>query len=517
MLEREGRSQYRQGMFSRRVVFVVVIGLVLCGAVWGTDQPQWGVAWNRNMVSAERNLPDGFDPKSGKNVRWAAELGTESHSTPVVARGRVLIGTNNGDPRDLKHAGDRGVLMCFEQATGKFLWQLVSPKREEDPYMDWPKTGLSSPATVEGERVYIVSNRGEVLCLDLQGMANGNDGPFKDEGAQMTPRGTNAPPKPLTPGPLDADILWLFNMTKEVGIWSHDSAHSSILIRGDHLYLNTGTGVDNTHRKIRTPEAPGLIVLDKHTGRLLARDDERMAPNTAHCTWSAPAMAEVNGKPIIFFCGGNAVVYGFEALPTNSPASAEPGKLKKVFQFDFDPQAPKENIHRYTSNRREGPSTIYGMPVFHDGRLYVAGGGDLFWGKNEAWLKCIDANKTGDITASGEIWSYRLERHVISTPAVAGELTFIADCGRKLHCLETATGKPVWTHDINGECWASPLVADGKVFLGTRSGHFYVMNAAREKRELSHIELGAPISATATAANGALYISTMTHLYAVAQ
>ena len=228
-------------------------------------------------------------------------------------------------------------------------------------------------------------------------------------------------------------------------------------------------------------------------------------------------MAQLNGKPILFFCGGNAVVYGFEALPTNSTTSASVEKLKKVFQFDFDPRAPKENIHKYTSNRREGPSTIYGMPVFHNNRLYVAGGGDLFWGKNEAWIKCIDATKEGDITATAEVWSYTLERHVISTPAIAGEIMFISDCGRKLHCLETATGKPLWTHDIVGEAWASPMVADGKVYLGTRSGHFYVMAASKEKRELSHIETGAPISATATAANGTLYVGTMTHLYAIAQ
>src|SRR5688572_21322055 len=141
---------------------LVVLSVVLCGMVGAADQPQWGAAWNRNMVSAERNLPDSFDPKTGRNIRWAAELGTESHSTPIVARGRVFIGTNNGNPRDAKHEGDRGVLMCFEESTGKFVWQLVSPKREEDRYMDWPRTGLSSPATVEGERVYIVSNRGEV-------------------------------------------------------------------------------------------------------------------------------------------------------------------------------------------------------------------------------------------------------------------------------------------------------------------------------------------------------------------
>ena len=501
-------------MLNRRWILVLLLHTALARSA---DQPQWGAAWTRNMVSTERGLPDSFDPKTGRNIKWSAELGTESHSTPIVAKGRVFVGTNNGNPRDPKHAGDRGVLMCFDERSGKFLWQLVAPKREEDPYMDWPKTGMPSPATVEGDRVYIVSNRGEVLCLDAHGMGNGNDGPFKGEGAHMTPRGTNAPPKPLMPGPLDADILWLFNMTAETGIWSHDSAHSSILVHGDHLYLNTGTGVDHTHRRIRSPGAPSLIVLDKRTGRLLARENEKIGSNIFHCTWSSPAMAQVNGKPTIFFCAGNAVVYGFEALPANTLPSAEVSRLKKLFQFDFDPRAPKEGIHRFTSNRREGPSTIYGMPVFHQGRLYVAGGGDLFWGKNEAWLKCIDPTKTGDITATGEFWTYPLERHVISTPAVTGELLFIADCGRKLHCLETATGKPVWTHDISGEAWASPLVADGKVYLGTRSGHFYVLAAQREKKLLSHTELGVALSATVTPANGTLYLATMTHLYAVGQ
>ena len=52
-------------------------------------------------------------------------------------------------------------------------------KREEDKFHDWTNCGIPSPATVEGDRVYIVDNRGAVLCLDVKGMANGNDGPFK--------------------------------------------------------------------------------------------------------------------------------------------------------------------------------------------------------------------------------------------------------------------------------------------------------------------------------------------------
>jgi len=471
------------------------------------DQAQWGAAWNRNMVSAETGLPDSFDPGSSRNIKWIAKLGTETYSTSIVAAGRVYIGTNNGDPRDPRHHGDRGVLMCFDEQDGHLLWQLVVPKREEDPYHDWPKTGMSSPVTVEGDRVYTVNNRGEVVCLDPRGLANGNDGPFTDEGSHMAPKGEPA----MTPGPLDADILWLFDLTKGAGIWSHDGAHSSILIDGDFLYLNSGTGVDNTHVKIRTPDAPSLVVLDKKTGRYLAREDEHIAPNIFHCTWSAPALATIGGQRLILFAAGNGILYGFETL-AKAPSGTNVAKLKKVWEYDFDPSGPKENVHRFNRNRREGPSNFYGMPVVVDGRIYLAGGGDLFWGKNEAWLKCLEPAGGSGSNAVHEVWSYRLGNHVLSTPAISGDLLFIADCGRKFHCIDKQTGKALWTQDIAGEVWASPLVADGKVYLGTRSGQFWIFAADREKRVITNMELRDPIAATVTAANGAVYIASMTKL-----
>lgn len=501
---------------SRALVAALLARGLLVPSLPAADQPQWGAAWNRNLVSDERGLPDSFDPATGRNIRWTARLGNESHSTPVIAGGRVYVGTNNDEPRDPKHQGDRGVLMCFDESSGALLWQWVVPKREEDPYHDWPKSGMSSPVTVEGDRVYLVNNRGEVACLDARGLANGNDGPFHDEGAHATPRGTNAPAQPLAAGPLDADILWLRNLTTEAGIWSHDAAHSSILIDGDFLYLNSGTGVDNTHKRIRTPDAPSLLVLDKRTGRILAREHENIAPNIFHCTWSAPSKADINGRPLIFFAAGNGVVYAFEPLG-QKPPPGQVARLRKVWSFDFDPGAPKENVHRYNSNRRESPSNIYGMPVVVGSRVYVAGGGDLFWGKNEAWLKCIDATGTGDVTRTAQLWAYPLERHVFATPAVHDDLLFLPDCGRKMHCVDVRTGRAVWTHDLSGECWASALVADGKVYVGTRRGEFLVFAAGREKKLLSSVQLGAPISATATAANGTLYIATMKHLFAVAR
>jgi outer membrane protein assembly factor BamB len=424
--------------------------------------------------------------------------------------------------------------MCFDESNGDLLWQLVVPKRSEDPYFDWPKSGISSPATVEGDRVYIVSNRGEVICLDANGLADGNDGPFKEEGWHMSPPAhANLPPKAvqgapilpeqlepgpatglLKPGPLDADIIWVFDMVEGAGIWPHDGAHSSILIRGDHIYLNTGTGVDNTHKAILTPDAPSLIVLDKHSGRYLAREREGIAPNIFHCTWSAPSMARINGRDQIIFAAGNGVVYGFEPIENNSDEHGVQ-TLKKIWWFDIDPTAPKTNVHSFHGNKREGPSNVFGLPVVYDNRVYVAGGGDLWWGKNECWLKCFDPAGTGDISRSRLLWTAELGRHVFSSPAVVGDLVFQADNSRFIYCFDANTGELHWKHETKGDFWASPYVVDRKVFLGTRRGDFWVFAASKEKKLLSQIDLGAPISATAVAANGTLYVATMFDLFAV--
>jgi outer membrane protein assembly factor BamB len=248
-------------------------------------------------------------------------------------------------------------------------------------------------------------------------------------------------------------------------------------------------------------------------------------------------MGVVDGRELVFFAAGNGIVYAFEPLArssrreeaqtssggkdqsllTSAATNPEtPAKLKKIWRFDFDPAAPKEEVHHFNTNRREGPSNMYGMPVFHEGRIYVAGGGDWFWGKNEAWLKCFDARGAGDITTNALRWSYPLGRHTMCTPAVHDGLVYATDSMRTLHCVDATTGQAVWTHELKGEIWASALVADGKVFVGTRRGDFWVFADSREKKMLSTVELGAPISATTTAANGALFVVTMTHLYAIA-
>ena len=486
------------------------------------DQRQWGRAGSRNMTSDETGLPEDFDPATGKNVKWVAPLGSQCYATPIVAGGRVLIGTNNANPRDPRHVGDRGVLLCLNEADGKLLWQLVVPKSSEDygdPWLDWRLVGFASPPSVEGDRAYTLTNRGEVVCLDMNGLADGNAGPFTDEAKHMTAGAATRPSLPLlTPAANDADIVWVCDLVKALAVRTHDEVQGSVLIHGDLLYVNTCNGVDRSHKLIPSPDAPAMAVIDKRTGKLVAHDALRLGPTTFHVGWSSPALGVINGQPRVFLGGGDGICYGFDppAL-SGEPTSAQPSLLKDAWRFDPDPSAPKADVHKWVGNRREGPSVIMGMPVIDGGRLYLTAGGDPWWGKQQAWLKCVDPSGSGDVTKSAEVWSYAFPRETCSTPAVYDGMVFVTDVGGTVHCVDAATGKGLWTHKAVGDFWASPLVADGKVYAGTRRGQFVVLAAAREKRLLAKVDVDDPVNGTATAANGVLYVATMKNLFALSR
>src|ERR1051325_5622977 len=286
--------------------------LVSCGLVsYAGDWPQWGGNDpGRNMYSAEKRLPDHFaketvngkiefksgteevDPKSAKNLKWVTKIGSQSYGNVTVAAGKVYIGTNNENPRDKQHQGDRSILMVFDEKTGDFLWQLVVPKLASGKVNDWENLGLLSSPTVEGNRVYLVTSRCEVICLDTEGMANGNDGPFKAEGQYYV-----GPGKPkVEPGPKDADIIWRYDMMDELGVFPHNASNCSVLVVGDVVYSCTSNGQDWTHSNIPSPNSPSLIALNKKTGALVAEDNACIGRRLFHGQWSSPSTGKVGDR-----------------------------------------------------------------------------------------------------------------------------------------------------------------------------------------------------------------------------
>ena len=536
-------------MTSRRLIAILTTTFISFLTLQAADWTQWGGRNERNFVSGETGLPTTFKPDGyrtedgkridipGENLKWTAALGSMTYVTPAVSKGKVYIGSNDAhvdDDQRFERTGG-GVFLCLDEATGKRIWQLVIPRlKTANPKFNYDdmNLGLCSSPTVDGDRVYIVSSRGEVLCLDINGQLDGNNGPFKDEGVYMVdartfpdkpgrfdPAGTNVPPRPepvkLQPG--DADIVWAYDFVTQLDVWPQDAVDCSTLVVGDHLFVCISNGVDKSHKYIPSPNAPDLIVLDKHTGKLLAVLDPPLGKAIFHGDWSSPTLARVGDRTLVVWGGGNGVCYAFDS--EFSPGKdGKPGTLKPVWSFDCNPPHNKFKDGKplpYNKNS-EGPSEINSTPVFCNNRIYVTVGQDSRHGPGPGCFSCIDATQTGDITKSGKMWQCFDVNRSFSSAAVTNGLVFIADYTGILRCLDADDGHAYWTHDLKGHVFASPFVADGKVYIGTESGIVTVTGAGKEKHILAEVKFDGPIYSTAVAANGVLYIASQKHLYAFA-
>jgi len=445
------------------------------------DWPMWGGTVQRNMTSPMKNLPEFWDVKSGKNIKWKVQIGSTSYGNPVVADGKIFLGTNNASPRNPEIQGDKGVLMCFRESDGKFLWQAVSDKLESGFENDWPDQGVCSSPAVEGKRLYYLTNRGELVCLDTEGFIDGKkDGPLQDE---------------IHKGPTDADIIWKLDMMKELFVFPHNMTSSSALIWEDLVFAVTSNGRDAEGDKLPAPKAPSFIAVNKNTGKI-AWQDNSPGDGILHGQWTSPALGVVDGVQQVFFPGGDGWLYGFDARTG-----------EKLWKFDLNPKAAV-----WPKTRNYGLST----PVFSGGKVFMSVGQDPDSRQGVGHTYCIDPANRGDITESGRVWQYDKISRSISTAAVADGLVYISDFRGILHCLDAGTGKPYWTFDMLAPVWGSPLVADGKVCVGDQDGDVAILKTGKEMAKVAEIDMGNAVCSTPVPANGVLYIMTNSQLYAIA-
>jgi outer membrane protein assembly factor BamB len=430
------------------------------------DWPMWGGTPDRNMISKMKGLPTSWDVKSGKNVKWIGQLGSQAYGNPVVSGGQVYVGTNNELLRNPKEGGDRGVLMCFRESDGKFLWQHTNEKLVAGRANDWPYQGVCSSPMVEGDKLYYVTNRCEIACLDTHGDGNGA-----------------------------AKVLWKFDMMEEVGSQPHNMSNSSPVSYGDLLFISTANGQDESHVHIPSPRAPSIIAVSKTTHKLVWEDNS-VGEKILHGQWASPTVAKIGDVVQVIHPQGDGWVRGYEAMTG-----------KKLWEFDTN---PKDSV--WPKTRNETIST----PVVVDNVVYQANGQDPEHGEGVGHLYAIDATKRGDITQSGKLWQYDKIRRSISTGAVYNGLLFYADFSGFLHCLDAKTGKPYWVHDMLAAIWGSPIVIDGKVYLGDEDGDVIVMEAAKTEKVIATMNMGSSVYSTAVPANGTLFIVNRNQLIALA-
>jgi outer membrane protein assembly factor BamB len=296
-------------------------------------------------------------------------------------------------------------------------------------------------------------------------------------------------------------------------VFPHNVSSCSPLIVGDKLFVATSNGVDWSHLNIPAPFAPSLIALDKNTGEVVAEDASGVSQRVLHASWSSPTLAHVNGAPMIVWGGGDGLCYGFGVEPYQHPEGFP--ALKELFRYDANPPEYRtRNGAPIKYATYEGPSEIIATVVVQGSRAYAVIGQDPEHGDGVGMLSCIDLTGRGDITGK-PVWVNKKVGRSISTPSVDGDLIYQAEYNGDIHCIDAKTGESVWVYQTNSRIWSSTLVADGKVYCGNEDGELVILKAGREMKLIGKPEFYTPIYCSPVVANDVLYVTTMTHLFAI--
>jgi outer membrane protein assembly factor BamB len=547
------------------------------------DWNQWGGSAQRNNTPVGHDIPTEWeigefdyrtgewDPSTAKNIKWVARLGSQTYGNPVVSGGKVFVGTNNGGgwlkryPGTGQEAVDLGCLLAFDVQDGKFLWQHSSEKLPTGRVHDWPEQGVCSAAFVEGDRLYFVTNRGEVRCVDTEGFHDGeNDGDVQDEEEHVKAQADTAgQPYDMRQ---EADDVWVYDMMKEMGVSQHNMASCSLTGMGNLLFVCTSNGVDVEHNYIPAADAPSFFVMDKNTKEILWTD-KSPGLNILHGQWSSPAFGEFNGVPQVLFAGGDGWLYSF------APDGDGKGNAKLLWKFDCNPKTSF-----YTVSGKATRNHLIGTPVVYEGLVYVAVGEDPEHGEGIGHLWCIDPTRyvdgsdvspelafnskdpskpilhkrlqavveeEGDFARpnpnSAAVWHYsEVDRdgsgkidfeetmhRTVGSVVIKDDILYIADFSGLFHCLDAKTGKPHWTYDMLAATWGSPLVVDGKVYIGDEDGDVSIFrhsadpdvamkdDGGEKSPYFGEINMGNSVYSTPIVAGNVLYIANKSHLFAI--
>ncbi len=525
-------------------------------AIHASANDVWGNDPSHNMVIEAKGLPDKLDESA---LLWRMEHGAKyGYPMPTVIGKRVYFGTGRGGIIDpgfaqlpLLDAGKKkkdeigtldkrcGTLTCLDLASGKGIWQVVLPCTTYDL-----SYGVCTTPVVEDNRFYILG-QDEIVCLDLNGLEDGNQGmnaedelkfqtSFHGKQVVATDADTKLPPT-------SADILWTHGLW-QYDCWFEDATSCSPLIIGDQLWISTSSKNGTEQRQAKSKDAPKILVLDKMTGKLIARD-RLPVPYVFHGEWSSPSLVEVDGQKIVVFPDGYGQMHGLGMVePAEDGAVVDIPTLWTIDlnlkQYRYTPDGkeicytedkrlfrryPKsypddstrwEGLRDRKEHRLTGPCEVIGMPVTIGNRIYVALGRDCYYTntrEGKGRLMCWEV--TNPTQAPKLLWENLDVSRTQCTASVKDGLLYIADMAGNLHCIDAETGKHVWKEELGGKIiLRSQMVADGKIYVAI-GRTMYVYKEGRTKQKISESKLKSDPS-TIEAADGLIIINTPRGVFA---
>ena len=242
----------------------------------------------------------------------------------------------------------------------------------------------------------------------------------------------------------DGKVVWERSLTEEFGrISGYGGRVHTPVVDEDRVvisFLNSSWG----------PQARVLhryVALDKRTGQVVWWAAPGGPP--VDTTYSCPVVAVIDGKRLLI--GGNAdgAVYALKSRTG-------------------------ETVWRFALSKRGLNSSV----VERDGLVYVSHSEENVDKTVMGRVVCIDARGRGDITKTHEKWRVEGLTAGYASPALDGDRLYVADNSANIYCLDAGSGRERWKYNLGTDMEASPLFADGKIYVGSAApGRFAILKA----------------------------------------
>jgi outer membrane protein assembly factor BamB len=488
----------------RRIVIAAAL-MLLVSALQAGDWPQFRGPNCSGIAVNARDLPTEFS--SEKNVRWSVDLG-DGIGSPVVAAGRVFTSAMV----DEQTAG----LYAFDAASGKKLWERTWPTGEL-PEIHLTNSHASTTPAADDERVYFYFTTLGMIAVDA---ADGSD-VWRQElpepffvfkwGAGMSPV-------------LHEDLL-LFVQDDDLypALYAFDKRTGELRWKDDRNDM----AVNYSHPVICSTDRGDEIVV-AGTGLLIGYD-----PADGKRLWHARTLLRnIKTTPVI----RDGVIY--ISLQSGGIANQWLVSVDQAETGNSDGKLTREEIQAFVGERPV-PEAFF-EKTFGRGDLnrdgYLEGeeldlaflhpdnfAGASFTDRDPAqeFILAVRGGGRGDVSDTHLLWKHptKYTDHIVS-PLVLDERMLLVKAGG------IATGYAIADGESNygpariqnaSDYFASPVYADGKIYIGAANGKVVVLDDTPGFDVLAVNDLGSPVLGTPAIAGNTLFVRTRAGLIAIGE
>ena len=287
----------------------------------------------------------------------------------------------------------------------------------------------------------------------------------------------------------DGSVRWERSLPEEIGLIStHGGRTASPLVLDDLVILSGLTSSWGEQAR----GSQRFFGFDKRTGKIVWVSTPGGRPFDT--TYSPASVLWIGGQRLLLVGGGDGAFHAIQ------PATGAP-------------------VWNYPMSKRGINS---GAVVFEDIAV-VSHGEENLDSSEMGLLTALDARSRGEIAREGALWEARGFLGGFSSGVGDGDLLYQLDNGANLHAFSVRDGEQLWVENLGTIQRASPVLADGKLYVGTANGRFFILRPGREGVEVLDRDLlgssAAPeeIIASAAVSDGVVYVVSSGATYAIGE